>query len=278
MFSRTSTVVMLAIIVRATIAAATPIVVPVDQTQSNLDVEFCLNGNCDIDTSPVSGTISIKLDDVVAPSAIAVYDFDFALLQPINLSVPDVVATGENITTAYATPAIPLPSQALGVGGTFSYAAVPTTSTGTLSYTVTGLTCFALMLSGPPCSAVIDLSTQPPGNASLDGTVESLAGRTARVVLQTYESGPIDPAVPSLGTMTTSGTVVAEVQVPLRGDADLDGTVDGQDVQAFTDVLLNPAAYGWQERFAVDMNDDDAFDLADTAAFVDCLINDNCLN
>jgi hypothetical protein len=56
------------------------------------------------------------------------------------------------------------------------------------------------------------------------------------------------------------------------GDMNADGAVDGLDIQPFVDVVLNPAAAGFRERFVTDFNADGQTDAADVAPFVQALM------
>ncbi len=256
-------------------AHATPIEIDVDTAQSVINVQFCLGTNCDSDTSPVTGASAIRLDSVSSPTMFQLDDFFFALTETINIAITGLTATGTNITMDYATPGIPQPPVGLA-GGMFTYLDVPANQTGIINYNATGSTCFLLIVAGYPCTGSVDLSAQGTQNGDFDGTVTLLPGRVVRLALETTIITPVNPDAPSLGTITISGTIVGQSAVPLRADADLNGTIDGRDVKAFTDVLLNPGAFGWQKQFATDMNDDDSFDLTDVVLFVDCLLNGNC--
>lgn len=257
---------------------AAPIEIPVFTTQSTVDVQFCLGASCDSDSSPVSGFAAIKLDDVLAPTLIELHDFDLNLTETINLALTGLTATGTGVGLSYATPGSPLAPEMLGPGGEFAYTQVPSSQSGIVSYSATGFTCLLLIGAGFPCADTFDLSQQGTQSGAFDGVVTALPGRVVRLILEPFVSGPINPDAPALGTLTISGTIIGETTVPLRGDADLNGVIDGSDIQAFVDVLLDPDGYAWPWRFAVDMNDDDAFDLADAALFIDCLIDGDCGN
>jgi len=258
------------------VAAATPIRVPVDQTQSSVTVTLCIAGRCDADTSPVTGELWIQLAPLETPASLTLYDFTFALTETLQFNISwgflgNFAATGSNITLLYATPFVPHPPAAV-TGGAFTCANVPALTTGTMSYTATGVPCAALQGAGKPCTDSVNLADQGVQTGDLAGTVSVSPARVVTVVMQPNFSGPLDPQNPSLGTITVTGTVRGAVAVPLRGDVNLDGVVDGRDVAAFAAVLLQPDGFAWPERFAADLNDDQLFDAADTALFIAALL------
>jgi hypothetical protein len=266
-----------ALLVSARAATGTPFVVPIDTGQSSLTVELCIAGGCDSDVSPVAGHSTIKLTPLMTPAAMTLYDFHYALTESIDLHISygflgQFTATGTGVELIYPTPGSPQPPTSV-IDGDFVYENVPTDSAGLVQYNATGIACVALGSLDPPlpCNGTMDLSEQGTYSGTITGTVDITPERLVTLILDVDVSQPIDAGNPDLGTITTSGTVVGTVTLPLRGDANLDGLLDGRDVQAAVNVLLNPEAATWQERFAVDMNDDDAFDAADAAALADCL-------
>ncbi len=60
---------------------------------------------------------------------------------------------------------------------------------------------------------------------------------------------------------------------PARGDMNVDGTVDGRDIQGFIDVITNPTGAGILQRVLADMNEDGLLDDADIEPFIDRLLN-----
>jgi hypothetical protein len=264
----------------AAAAPATPIRVPVDQANSSVTVQLCIAGRCDDDTSPVAGEFWIKLSPVSSPATITLYDFTFALTETLDFYISwgflgNFTATATNVTMFYATPGTPQPPATV-TGGAFTYANVPTNSTGIVNYTATDFPCWALQAAGKPCSDVMNLADQGTQTGTMSGTITVSPARLATLVFNPNVSGPLDPNNPSLGTLTTTGTIRGQVTVPRRGDANLDGVINGNDVQPFLNVLLNPGAYSWQQRFVVDLNDDDVFNLADVTQFVACLVAGGC--
>lgn len=264
------------------VAAATPIVVPVDTAQSTLTVELCIGSNCDSDASPVAGYTIIKLAPIAAPTSMTLYDFQYALTEPIDLFISAGIlghfaATGNDIQLLYPSPGTPLPPTVVS-GGAFTYENVPTNSEGFVDYSATGVYCVALQSLNPPlpCVGTMDLSQQGTDTGTIPGTVFVSPGREVTLTMNVNVTQPIDSSNPSAGTMTVSGPIVGHAAVPLRGDANLDGLVDARDIQDAVAVLLDPASQSWQRRFAVDMNDDDQFDAADALALAECLLAHGC--
>ncbi len=262
-------------------APAAPIEISVNPAASSVSVEFCTSGACDSDVSPTAGFIELKLDALDAPTEVAVHDFSLSLTQTIDLFINfgitgSITATGQNVRLDDGAPGIPLPAAVLDAGGAFGYVGVPAISTGIVNYTAAGLPCLLLSGAGLPCTDTIVLADQGVQSGNFDGVVAVLPGRVVQLTMMPDVSGPINPDNPSLGTLTIAGTLVGEATVPLPGDANLDDEVNGADVQAFVDILLEPAAYGWRERYAADMDDDDQFTAEDAALMVDCLVSGAC--
>jgi hypothetical protein len=279
-------IVCLLALVAAPSARATPIELPVVTGSSNINVQLCILGNCSNDNSRVAGFAKVKIAPFSPPTLLTLYDFNFALLDQIDLHnhfvfpPGDFVGTGQNIDNFDASPGIAQPPTAVAGNGSFTYANVPTNSSGTISYTSTGFICTAFQSQTPPqpCNNVINLADQGTSNDTYTGVVTVGPNRLLTITFTLNSSQPIDPNNPGFGTFTTTGTVLTQTVVPLRGDANQDGQLDARDIAAFTQVLLNPPAATWQQRFSVDMNDDDAFDQADVDSFTDCLLNGNCGN
>jgi hypothetical protein len=260
---------------------ATPIELPVIQPApdgSFITVELCVNDSCDDDSSPVVGTIAVRLDPTGAPTSIELVDFELSVTETTDLAISfgpfgGITATGsDDITLNYEPPEDPL-STAVAGNGDFSFAAVPASSTGTVAYNATGLVCVILQGAELLCNDTADLADQGVQTGMLSGNVTVSPDR---IVTIAYQPNLLFDVVPGSATVEIVGDVTAQVQVPLRGDANLDGDVDGRDAQRFVAVMLDPAGATWQERFAVDMDDDDAFDADDAAALVSCLLTENC--
>lgn len=291
----TIVVAMVWLLVIAAAARGSPIVVPVDPSQSTITVTLTANisgiGASDSSTSRVAGYADIKLQPVPTPTSLAIYDFRFEAIDQIDLDLVfrlGFITLGrftavsrpppDNIVLFDAVPGVAKPPTPINPGGSFTYADVPTLRSGLIDYNATGIVCTLLQQQNPPqpCSGTQSLADGITRYETYGGTVSVSPARVAALVINVNNVGPIDPSNPDLGTLSIVGTIRGSVGIPLRGDANLDGTVDGRDAQDFVRVLLDPFAPNWQRRFAVDMNDDDAFDSADVSAFVDCLLGLGC--
>lgn len=249
-------------------AIASPAALQVNPGASSLTITLCLTAcgtQCDSDVSPVSGSIVAGLDCLTQPTGLLLHDFNFVLNNTVQLNLNFGLvcgrfdATGSGVTMNYGTPGTPMPETPIS-GGAFNYAGVPSSTAGTLAYTSTNLVCVGLQAAGRLCSDTIDLATVGGGSIGLGGNV-AVAGRAVTVTLNINSSGPIDPNTPGLGTLSIVGTVVATGSVPLptvdtflsvlvgaianmdavcESDINMDGVVDGRDVQAYVSVLLGP--------------------------------------
>ena len=262
----------------ATSAKATPIEAYVNTTQSSVTVQLCMLNKCSSDTSPVSGSAMIKVNPTVGPTSLMICDFDFSLTQSIDLLLSwgflgNVTATGQNISMHFPSGQPYLPPTTVSGGGSFTYPNVPSDNQGIISYSASGAPCTLLQSAGQPCNDTIDLADEGTSTGNMNGTITVSPSRALRLTLYPNYTGPIDPNNPSLGTMTITGTIVCTTTIPLRADADLSGLVNGLDSQAFINVMLTPDAFRWRDQYAVDMNDDDIYDLADVQLFVACLLN-----
>jgi hypothetical protein len=270
----------LMIILHVAVARATPVDLPINTGLSNVNVQLCILNGCDSDPSSVSGFVSAKVAPLAAPTSLTLYDFTFTLNDQIDLFISfgflgNFTGTGQNLVLFDAQPGIAQPPTPVS-SGAFSYTGVPTNGTGSFTYSSTGIVCTALTNAGRPCNDVLNLADQGTQSGTLNGSVSFSPGRVLTLNINPNLSIPLDPANPSLGTLTVTGTIVATATVPLRGDVNLDGLVDGHDAKDFVSVMLNPSSGSWQKRYAADMNDDDAFDDLDIAAFSTCALSAGC--
>ena len=276
----------------AAVVQATPFPITINSSQSNVSVQLCLTVNnvsrCSTDTSRVAGESWVKLQPVLTPSQVTLYDFTFSLLDTIDLVLNYGNFVGRleihtqpppnNLVLTYPTPFVPLPPVPVAQDGSFVYNDVPANPSGLVNYSATLLVCLFLQAQTPPipCSGTINAADNGTQTATLSATVTVSPQRVVSAVVMPNVSVPLDPNNPSLGTLTITGTIRGSATLPLRGDANLDNVVDAGDLQAFVDILLDPQAATWQQRFAVDVNDDDAFDALDAAAMAACLVNGEC--
>jgi len=67
--------------------SAAAIEVPLDPSQSSVLVELCVVGECDMDSSPITGSVTIELDSYNVPTQITLHDFNLALTDSIDLLI-----------------------------------------------------------------------------------------------------------------------------------------------------------------------------------------------
>ncbi len=265
--------VIIALVSAAGVTAA-PVTLQVNTAQSSVNVQMCASfggiGDCDSDSSPVTGDATISLDCLDGPATFALHDFDFLLTENIDLYLEFRIlfvvlgtfsATGTDMELMYATPGTPMPQTPLsGSPPAFGYPAVPVDAAGMLDYNATGVVCVAMgqMVPPMPCNDVMDLSTLSLDPAEMNGTV-AVSGRDITLTIDIDTTALLNPDDPSMGEITITGTIVAEGTVPppdiatfvgiLLGDitgdantwdADMNGdcTVNGLDIQWYLDDLL----------------------------------------
>ncbi len=82
-------------------------------------------------------------------------------------------------------------------------------------------------------------------------------------------------------TITYPGWNIDDVQivasmepcVTTLGDVNLDGTINGGDIRAFVDVLLDPESSTIQQQCAADLFVDAVVDMQDVGPFIQTLLN-----
>jgi len=255
----------LSLLALSAVAVASPTSLTIDSSQSSVSVTLCLTAcstQCGTDTSPVAGSITLSPDCLTNTTAITLYDYAFQLTHDMAFHLNygfcgRFDATTSSLALHYATPGTPQPPTSVS-GGTFTYSDVPQNSSGTMSYTATGLVCVGLQASGYPCSDSIDLSSLGTSSITITGSY-SASGRILNVTITINSSVPIDPNNPGLGTLTTVGTIKASGAAPLpsvddfvgvllgsisatdlicESDINQDGLTDGRDVAAYMHALL----------------------------------------
>ena len=249
-------------------ALATPTTLTVNPAQSSVNMQLCMTfgtTRCDDDTSPATGTVVVDLNCLTNPTALTIRDFDLALSNnlvfSLNWGFPTGTfnATASNTALHYSTPETPQPPTPL-TAGAFTASGIPVDATGSLQYSTTLLVCAAFSGAGQPCSATLDMSTFVLNPITLTGNVV-VTGRNIALTANVNVTGPIDPANPSLGTLTMTGTLRANGTVPLpslsnfigalmgtvtapdlvcESDINADGATNGRDIQAYIRALLGP--------------------------------------
>ncbi len=259
---------------------ATPFVVPVDPSQSTLYFQLCIVGSCDTDSSSVNGSVTIDLDSINDPAQIWLYDFDLNLTSNLHWYISwgfagQLTADATGVAVHYAYPGTPLGPVAI-TAGSYTFLDVPANSTGVMSYSATGIPCYALQAAGRPCSDSMNLADQ--GTQTISEFTGSIASQNRVVTLtsQIDMTSPLDPNFPDLGSMHVWGTVQGSVFVPypvIAGDLNCHGTVNFGDINPFVLYLSDFAA--WQTAYPGcpaengDINGDGLFpDFGDINPFV----------
>ena len=81
----------------------------VDPDTSHIDVEICVQGECDRDDSSISGFMVIDLDCLVDPTEIALQDFDVAADERLDFHLDyrflgDIYITADDLALYHADP------------------------------------------------------------------------------------------------------------------------------------------------------------------------------
>jgi hypothetical protein len=202
-------------------ATGTQVTLPVTTSSSTMTVTLCadpgIGQQCDTDSSPISGSVVISLDDNTTPGAISIRNYDMyannnmslSLVWRIIFEVARVDATATGLGLSHPTPGPHNPFYPVS-GTSFTATDVPYQTRGSANYSGGGLTCNFLN----PCSGAFDLSTNGPSTiASVPGTITVNNG-VATVHLDLTVAQYLDDANPSLGTLTVHAVVDASGPVP----------------------------------------------------------------
>ncbi len=255
-------------------AAAGPIELQIDPTQSTADVELCLtiiSTVCDTDTTPVAGSVTVSLDCPIAPGDISLHDFVFQLAENVELNlsfgIGDFDSIGYDVEVTYADPGNPLPPVVV-TDNAFAFTNVPAQVTGLLEYEATRTVCTIFESLGYGCISEIDLSTILLDPLDMDGTI-TISGNDVTVTLDTIISGPIDPKRPETGVFTLDATMLARGTAgPVwPGDLTGDDRVDLDDHGRFVGCLAGPGTAAIGACQCADLDEDDDVDLEDFAGF-----------
>ncbi|MFI4897096.1 MAG: GC-type dockerin domain-anchored protein [Phycisphaerales bacterium JB059] len=242
----------------------------VDSAQSQMDLTLTLNvsllgSDTATDSSPISGTLEVELDDYGVPAAFTIHDFDLALSDDLAFNfaffLSSVDATASSLGASYANPGTPVGPVPLP-GGLFAFASVPTALSGLVVAT-------GDVFGVGEINETIDLSTQEPFDAPADGMISSDG------VTVTLDGGMItfsgsSEVIPGVATMDVAGTVtfVASGPAPAPAgcnDADL---AEPFDVLDFSDVVAFLTAFGAMDPGADLAPPTGVFDFSDVVAFL----------
>ncbi len=104
--------------------------------------------------------------------------------------------------------------------------------------------------------------------------ISALADGQATVYIR-WSMGPTNGSVTYPGWNIDDLEIWGELPACLSasGDVNLDGTIDGRDIDAFVDVLVDPESASLQEKCAADVQVDGVVNLEDTDDFVGLLLS-----
>lgn len=228
----------------------------IDNAQSFADVELCLSGVCDTDSTPLSGSITLDLQG----SNLGLRDFAISADQGLTLNLSYGIFGSFNTTLADFALSDATPGTLKGpvpiVADAFSFANVDANSAGTLAYVATGLPCTVLSGAGLACSDTIDLTDGNPRTVDQIAGMISVVGTDVTVTASITTTVPLDPANPGLGTVTVSGQVVATGALLCAGDLTGDSAVDFADFSQLASCFDQPCG---------DLTGDATTDFADFA-------------
>jgi len=248
-------------------AISAPISMAVDPTRSTIDmaitVDITLASDTDADSSTLSGTIEIELDDAGNPTQITVNDLMVVIDQTMNFNwsfgfFGSANATMTNGSVAYATPGVPAGPVPV-TAGSFFFPSVLIDIGGVLDVN------YDIFLTGSG-TEVVNMADQGPVVSDFGGDVV-VAGElvTLSTTLPLNTTQPLlDPNGNQVGTVTTTGTatIVATGTAPsCPADMTGDGQLNFFDVSAFLGAFsaMDPAA---------DFTGDGQFNFFDVSAFL----------
>lgn len=256
---------------------AEPFDLTVQSPPSSVTAELCLNGQCDDDTSPVTGFFTIELDNNTSPTEITLLNFNLVVTNQINLLLNfgflggTLTATANNLQVSYANPGTPITGPLDG-SGNFSLATVPANATGVLSYTATALTCLLLQGLGQPCSDTIDIADLGTQVADTIAGMITIDNGVATYSAQLSVISDVPPDTEGVGTLEISGNILATGNVPADTtpcpcDRDGDGVQSIGDYFTFlTEFFAQLGGPG-----SADFDGDGTVTVGDYFSFLACL-------
>lgn len=245
--------------------SAQQVTIPFDSMVSDVEVTLEVQGVSDTDASPVTGSITIDIEDVDTPVQFVVLDLQIDATESIdhNLNfgfLGSLTQTTTDLSLAYATPGTPsLPAPISN--GMYTIPSLDAVLDGMSTYNASGGICAILQGEGLPCSDTLDLSQNPPNTAMNVPGMLTIENGTITFTSMIDVSAPFDPNDPSLGSIAVSGFVAGSAPEPAPacpGDCNDDGSVDFSDLTsmlfAFGDPMPNEGC---------DANADGAVDFGD---------------
>ena len=239
----TTPVSILAAIACAQTAIAQPADLAVDQSQSTIDLTVTLDTplgtDTDSDSAPITGQMTIELDDYNNPTTITLIGYDFAAGQlDFNFNygfLGTVNASTANLAMNMPTGAPPATGPVDGAGA-FSVDNVQTETAGIIDISGTG-TVGALI-----GATTIDLATLPAQPVTISGTVNTIASEITVTVAFPIDASDTDPDTGVIVTLVGTSTIVATGPIPTAPclpDVNGDGMVTPTDFTAWINAFNN---------------------------------------
>jgi hypothetical protein len=232
----------LAAVTCATQSLAQPADLTVDGAQSQIDLmitlDTTLGSESDSDTAPITGQMTIELDNYNSPTTIDVIDYDFAIGQLDFIFdysfLGTITASAGNLTLS--TPDGSPPATGPVIGGAFTVDNVPNTITGIVDVGGSGV------VGALVGSTTVDLSTLPQQPISVSGTVGVDMDVITVTVSLPLDASQTDPDTGVVATFTGTATVIATGPVPepdCLADVNGDGAVTPTDFSAWINAFNN---------------------------------------
>ncbi|GIK17148.1 MAG: hypothetical protein BroJett003_21120 [Planctomycetota bacterium] len=190
----------------------------IDSGASTAQVELCVLGECDSDSSSLTGDMTAVFNCPDAPGEISIEDFEIRVAETISLHLDygflgDIFATGEGVAVLHDGPPEPFTPV---IGGAFNAPGVAYIKQGRIDYEASGIVCSTMQSFGYPCEATFFLEQQPPAAADLPGSVSVQPAQLVLTgTLDILE--PLDPNNPDLGTIRITATIRATAPRPDTG-------------------------------------------------------------
>lgn len=248
----------------AATAAAQPAVLTLGQGSQlavTATLDTILGSRTDSDSSTITGTITVELDNYGNPTAITLHDFDAALANNLSFAFSygffgSINININNAAASYATPGTPTGPVAVAPNTTFLFPSVSTNLAGQGSATGNILGIGAI-------NETFNLTDFSPfesdfaGSVSVNNDIVTLAGS-----IEFSGSSEVQTGV----TLTVSGTLTLAADGPAP-EVDCIGDWNNDTNLDFFDVLGFLADFGAQNP-AADLNNDSSFDFFDVLAFL----------
>ena len=192
------------------------VVVPIVSPPSSLSAELCLSGQCDDDTSPVTGTMTVELDSFSNPTQIRIVSYSLVATESLDFRISagflgSFTATASTLSLSDAGGVSPFGPLA---GGNFTIPTLEASATGNLSYNASGIYCIALQGAMLECSSAIDLAALGTQSApNVTGTA-TIANDELSLSFSVSVTTPFDPTNPSLGGVTVSALASGTAPLP----------------------------------------------------------------